>query len=238
MDGRWCFPLKGGLVSLFHFLPGDERTRAELTDLHLSRLGKQVGRLHQLTGAVRGDRPNPYGPATVDGWLEGLASERELKEDVNTLWRALAESGHGPELLPRGAIHADIFLDNVKWVGDQVSAIFDFEMACLDTYVLDVAITLNAWCFDADAGGYQWQLARAFLDGYEEERPLSADERAGLYFKSLFGAVRYATSRIRDFHLSKLPPDRLFRKDYRTYLKRTVALTGLGPAGFARALGR
>ncbi len=234
LAGLPFLPLKGGRVSVFHFLPGDELQRADLSPEHLERLGKQVGKLHRLSAPLSGDRPNPYGPATVSGWLEGLTGNAELKETAVELQVALEESLRGPSLLPEGAIHSDIFLDNVKWVGSQVSAIFDFEMACLAPYVLDVAITLNAWCFE---DGYRWPLAQSLLRGYEEERVLNALERQGLYFAALFGAVRYTTSRIRDFHLSKLPADRLFKKDYRTYLHRTRALRALGPTAFAERAG-
>jgi homoserine kinase type II len=134
---------------------------------------------------------------------------------------------------PRGVIHADLFMDNVKWLGDRVSALFDFEMACRDAYVLDVAITLNAWCFDN--GEYRPELCRGLLRGYQVERSLMPVEREHLFGHALFGAVRYTASRIRDFHLSGLPPDKLAPKDFRTYLARARALSAMGPGGL-RAL--
>ncbi len=138
------------------------------------------------------------------------------------------------DLVPRGLIHADLFMDNVKWLGDRVSAFFDFEMACRDAYTLDLAITLNAWCFP---GAYESDLCRGLLRGYQEARPLNTGERVDLFHQCLFGAVRYTASRIRDFHLSPLPPDKLFKKDFRTYLARVRALTDMGPAGFKALLG-
>ena len=137
-------------------------------------------------------------------------------------------------LLPRGPIHADLFMDNVKWVGDRISAFFDFEMACRDAFALDVAITLNAWCFD---GSYRPELCRALLSGYQGGRKIAGGEAEALYFQVLFGAVRYCASRIRDFHLSPLPPERLARKDYRTYLARARQLHQMQPAGFRQLLG-
>jgi homoserine kinase type II len=96
-----------------------------------------------------------------------------------------------------------------------------------------VAITLNAWCFE---GTYRRSLCRAFMDGYATERPLAPVEKGALFSHALFGAVRYAASRIRDFHLSPLPPERLFKKDFRTYLARTEALARMGQKGFADLL--
>jgi homoserine kinase type II len=71
--------------------------------------------------------------------------------------------------------------------------------------------------------------------GYQEARPLNDVERESLFGHALFGAVRFTASRIRDYHLSPLPPERLVRKDFRTYLARTRALLEMGPRGF-RAL--
>jgi homoserine kinase type II len=135
-------------------------------------------------------------------------------------------------LQPRGVIHADLFMDNVKWLGERVGAFFDYEMACRDAYGLDVAVTLNAWCFEE---GYRTELCPAFIRGYQDARPLSEVERESLFGHALFGAVRFTASRIRDYHLSPLPPERLVRKDFRTYLARTRALREMGPSGF-RAL--
>lgn len=217
--------LAGGRACVFRYLVGEERTRAELTDVHTERLGAELARLHQVTNGCSLERDNPYGPDCVGRWLAELRShpDAELSAIAEELSEALAEAHAELDaaLLPRGIIHADLFMDNVKWVGDRVSAFFDFEMACRDVLVLDLAITLNAWCFD---GGYVEPLVRALLRGYQSIRALEANEREGLRWALLFGAVRYTTSRIRDFHLSPLPSDKLFKKDFRTYLARVRAL--------------
>ena len=178
--------------------------------------------------------------------IQGLVSEA-FREDGGTetpdddltyanlgehLDRAERERSHG--LQPNGIIHADLFMDNVKWLADRVGAFFDFEMACRDAYGLDVAITLNAWCFD---GKYLPELCRAFIRGYQEARALLPVERESLFGHALFGSVRYTASRIRDFHLSPLPPEQLTRKDFRTYLARARALDAMGPAGLKALLG-
>ncbi|HVE86431.1 MAG TPA: homoserine kinase [Myxococcales bacterium] len=230
-SGAPFLPLGGGRVSVFGYLPGEELTRDLLTTDHCEHLGTELAKLHRAGNALVGDRANPYGPAVVRGWLEELSRNQDLelqgiaRECEDHLERVLS----GGRLAPRGVIHADLFMDNVKWLGDRVSAFFDFEMACRDELVLDVAITLNAWCFD---GGYQPAFCRALLRGYQDVRRLSGGERARLYEQALYGAVRYTASRIRDFHLSPLPPERLFRKDFRTYLARVRALDAMGPGGF------
>lgn len=229
--------LAGGRASVFEFLAGEELSRATLTPRHLERLGIALGKLHRIGLSFEGDRPNPYRPQTVRGWLEGLErhADPELRAIAGELQGLLARSQRAPVgPLPRGVIHADVFLDNVKWVGDRLSAIFDFEMACQDALILDVAITLNAWCFDE--GHYRPELTAALLGGYQQQRPLAPAEREHLWDASLFGAVRYTASRIRDFHLSPLPADRLFKKDFRTYLARARTLASLDGASFQRLI--
>ncbi|MCY1045233.1 homoserine kinase [Corallococcus sp. bb12-1] len=229
--------MHGGRISVFKWLPGEEFTRAQLTPDVLERLGAELGKLHRTTQSFGGSRGNPYGPEVVKGWLAGLRQrpEPELAAVAGELEGLLAraEAEH-PGLEPRGVIHADLFLDNVKWLGDRVGAFFDFEMACVDAYTRDVAITLNAWCFD---GGYQPGLCQAFLRGYQDARPLAEVEKAALFGHALYGAVRFTTSRIRDYHLSTLGADKLAPKDYRTYLSRARALGGMGPDGLRALVG-
>ncbi|WP_426750749.1 homoserine kinase [Myxococcus sp. Y35] len=237
-DGAPFLELEGGRVSVFRWLPGEELRHPALTPDHLERLGAELAKLHRDTQSFTGTRENPYGPETVRGWLEGLAThpDAELVSVARELEGDLARAQAARQgLEPRGVIHADLFMDNVKWLGDRVGAFFDFEMACREDYGLDVAITLNAWCFEG--GRYLPELCAAFIRGYLDVRPLSSVERANLFGHALYGAVRFTASRIRDYHLSPLPADKLVRKDYRTYLQRARALKAMGPEGFAALLG-
>lgn len=237
-QGAPFLELEGGRVCVFRWLVGEELVRSQLTPEHLERLGEELGKLHRITLNFSGTRANPYGAGVVRGWLEELRRhpQAELSAIAAELQGYLeqAEALRGG-LEPQGIIHADLFTDNVKWLGERVSAFFDFEMACRDAYGLDVAITLNAWCFDQ--GVYRPELCQALLRGYQAERPLSQGEREDLFGHALFGAVRYTASRIRDFHLSPLPPEQLTRKDFRTYLARARTLAERGPKGLRELVG-
>lgn len=226
--------LAGGRACVFGYLVGEELSRARFTEEHALRLGAELARLHRAAMSFGGHRENPYGSTCVEGWLAGLL--RHADAEVARAAHELSEiRGRAPALerglLPQGIVHADLFIDNVKWLGDRVAAFFDFEMACRDAFVLDLAITLNAWCFDQ--GSYLASRCRALVAGYQSERPLTAQERSALHSYAVFGAVRYAASRIRDFHLSPLPPEKLFRKDFRTYWARARSLDAMGQEGFA-----
>jgi homoserine kinase type II len=237
-DGAPFLELEGGRVSVFRWLPGEELRHPHLTPDHLERLGAELGKLHRDTQSFSGSRDNPYGPDTVRGWIAGLAGhpDAELARVAGELGRYLDKAEAVRQgLEPRGVIHADLFMDNVKWLGDRVGAFFDFEMACREAYGLDVAITLNAWCFEG--GEYLPELCRAFIRGYQDVRPLAPVERANLFGHALYGAVRFTASRIRDYHLSPLPADKLVKKDYRTYLARARRLAAMGPEGLAALVG-
>jgi homoserine kinase type II len=238
-QGKPFLELEGGRVSVFKWLSGEELKRPQLTPDHLERLGLELGKMHRITQSFGGSRDNPYSAAQVRSWLAGL--RRHSDEEVSSVAEELeehlerAERVRNQGLQPRGVIHADLFMDNVKWLADRVGAFFDFEMACKDAYGLDVAITLNAWCFDD--GAYRPELCKPFIRGYQDARPLSDVERDNFFGHALFGAVRYTASRIRDFHLSPLPPEQLTRKSFRTYLARARALDTLGAKGFRDFLG-
>jgi homoserine kinase type II len=235
--GEWWSELLGGRVSLFGWLAGEELTRAHLTPSHLEELGRALARCHRATESFGRRRDNPYGPSTVRAWVEGLLGrpEPELSAAARLLAATLEELASLPPVLePMGVIHADLFMDNVKWLGERVSALFDFEMACHDAYGLDVAVTLNAWCFE---GGYRTEWVRALMRGYVCERPLGPESLLALHRHARYGAVRFTASRIRDFHLSGMSADQLAPKDWRTYLARVRALEQMGEGGFRQLLG-
>src|SRR5207245_87679 len=137
--------------------------------------------------------------------------------------------------LPRGPIHADLFRDNVKWLDGRVAGVFDFEMACVDELALDLGITLLVWTFGKKE--FDRPRVRALLDGYGAERRILPEERAGLWARGTFGAIRYTLSRIRDFHLADVGIDALERKPWHRYAQRMVELQDLGPGGFAEVCG-
>lgn len=236
--GKWV-KWGDGFLSLFHWMEGVELTHRTVQPHHLRTLGAALARVHAALGRVTASRPNPYGPEVVAGWLRQLEAEAHPGLEGLPAFLLAAQSEAQEVMsrasnLPAGTIHADVFLDNVKWNGPDQPGLFDFEMACTAPLVQDLAITLDAWCFDG--GEYQRPLAQALLQGYGSVRRLSGEERQVLHGACLHGAIRFTTSRIRDFHLSALTPDRLQHKDYRTWLARVRALRAMGQAGFDRWL--
>ncbi len=123
-----------------------------------------------------------------------------------------------PASLPRGHIHADLFPDNVFFLDGRVSGLIDFYFAATDLYAYDVAVCLNAWCFEADLS-LNVTKARALLRGYQAARPLSPAEQAALPVLCQGAAIRFLLTRLYDW-LHTPPGALVTRKDPIDYLRR------------------
>ncbi len=227
--------VRGKPAILFHYVAGEEVPLEGVTPTRLLELGTKLGRLHELSDGFSQRLANRYGPAFLDGAITALEHHPRADAEVRAiipLLRDEKDAWQQLSALPLGAIHADLFRDNVRFLGDRIAAILDWEMACTDLYALDLAITLNDWTFTAE-GHFDPSLVRALVAGYQSQRPLRPEEKTALWPLSRAAAARYTASRLTDFHLSDLPPDRLLRKDWRRYRARLLTLRAMGSAGFA-----
>ncbi len=143
-------------------------------------------------------------PLSVAGWrpLFDLAAARADSVQPGLHDFIARELDHleaaWPTDLPVGVIHADLFPDNVFFLGDRLSGLIDFPFACNDILAYDVAICLNAWCFEPDHS-FNVTKARALLNAYGRERPLSAAEEAALPLLARGAAMRFLLTRLVDF---------------------------------------
>jgi homoserine kinase type II len=231
-DGATWVEVEGKPAMLFAYAQGEELERADVTPERCRRIGAEVGRLHALAPLFAAARANPYGPARVAAWVEELepdgGGDPLVAPALPMLRDELARAVPLPEA-PRGLVHGDLFLDNVLWVGDRVSALLDWEMSCVDALAYDLAVMVNAWCF---VERFEAPLARALLAGYRGEVALAPETAAALYPYARYVALRYTASRIHAFHLAALPADRLAWKDWTRYRDRLAALREMGEAGF------
>src|SRR5215468_4280501 len=170
-------------------------------------------------------------PAAIVTFLEGMwvrrPSAARCRERAHKVHRNL-ETLVGAELavlerewprgLPDGVIHADLFPDNVFFLGDKLSGLIDFYFACTDTLVYDVAICLNAWCFETDHS-FNVTKGRALLANYAKTRPLSHEEWEKLPLFARGAALRFLLTRLVDW--LDVPPGALVRpKDPREYARK------------------
>mgnify|MGYP001270276370 CR=1 FL=1 len=191
--------LAGRPAAICTFLDGIAVRRP--TAQHCGALGAALARLH-LAGQDFGQvRPNAL---SIDGWPP-LFAQAEAQAD--TVSARLAErtrrelealAAEWPSGLPSGIIHADLFTDNVFFIGAEVSGLIDFYFACTDAFAYDVAICLNAWCFEAD-GSFNLTKGRALLAGYRSVRPLAPEEVEALPVLCRGSAMRFMLTRLVDW---------------------------------------
>ncbi|MGC3004758.1 aminoglycoside phosphotransferase family protein, partial [Streptomyces sp. G35A] len=138
------------------------------------------------------------------GLVLHTGGEASLAEPAALLQSELAYQNHvaassAYAALPRGPIHADLFRDNVMFEGEELTGLFDFYFAGVDTFLFDLAVCLNDWCIDLPTGAHAAPRAQAMIDAYQAVRPLTAHERALLPAMLRAGALRFWISRLWDF---------------------------------------
>jgi homoserine kinase type II len=191
------------------------------TAVHCAALGEALAKLH-LAGLDFGRKRR--NTLSVEGWrpLFELCRDRanEVQRSLHDLIdkELAALEREWPRDLPQGVIHADLFPDNVFFLGDTLSGMIDFYFACNDALAYDVAICLNAWCFEPDHS-YNVTKGKALLQAYARVRPLSEVERAALPRLARGSALRFLLTRLVDWF--NVPPGALVRpKDPMEYFRK------------------
>jgi len=215
-DSKALRTLAGRPAAITTFLQGLWPRRMMLS--HCGQVGEALAALHLAGHDFELKRPNAL---SVAGWRPLYEGSRhhidaslagELKAEIDFF------EANWPTGLPSGVIHADLFNDNVLFLHDRLSGLIDFYFACNDAFAYDVAICLNAWCFEPDKS-FNATKGRGLLQGYESVRPLGADERKVLPLLARGAALRFLLTRLYDW--VHTPPDALVkRKDPQEYLAK------------------
>jgi homoserine kinase type II len=188
---------------------------------HCRALGDALAHLHQAGSDFPIRRENAL---SVSAWPRLFAQAESRADEVvpglaeETRIDLVFLTEHWPKALPGGVIHADLFPDNVFFLGEELSGLIDFYFACTDAFAYDLSICLNAWCFDAD-GSFNITKGAALMDGYTSVRPLSAEEVEALPILARGSALRFMLTRLVDW--LNVPPGALVRpKDPREYVAK------------------
>ena len=197
--------LKGKPAAVVTRLKGRNQLAPQAADC--AQVGAMLARMHLAGQDYPAHQPNLRG---LSWWNETIPVvvpyldpvQRELIESELAYQQTLAASS-AYQGLPQGAIHADLFRDNVMFDGPALSGFFDFYFAGCDTFGFDIAVCLNDWCIDLATGQLDQVRAQAFVAAYDEQRRLSDDELALLPALLRSAALRFWTSRLWDFHLPR-----------------------------------
>lgn len=218
-DGELLGELSGRPAALISFLEGMWLRKPEAK--HCREVGKALAAMHLAGEGFEITRPNAL---SVEGWKvlwdksEDRADEVEkgLRDEIRPEIDYLA--AHWPKDLPAGVIHADLFQDNVFFLGDELSGLIDFYFACNDLLAYDVSICLNAWCFEKD-GAYNVTKGKALLEGYQSVRPMSEAELEALPLLARGSALRFFLTRLYDW-LTTPEGALVVKKDPLEYLRK------------------
>jgi homoserine kinase type II len=198
----------GALFSILNGKPAGlvERVDGEASEppsvAHCAAVGGALGRIHIASQRYRTRLANRRGPA----WWRQAA--RALRPFLTPAQNALLQeelafqAGYAKARLPKAAIHADLFCDNVLFRGDTVVGIIDFGFAATDFLAYDIAIAVNDWC-DAGDGSLDGERTRAFIAGYHAVRPIVAEEREQWPALLRAAALRFWLSRLYDLYLPR-----------------------------------
>lgn len=200
-DGALFTHVAGRPAAMVSFVPG--QSRSVIRPTHAAAVGATLAQLHAAADGFAMTRANRL---SLAGWrglqqklgaqLEAVAPGLAVMVQEELAW--LSAQWPAAQALPRGVIHADLFPDNVFFQEAQVSGVIDFYFACEDWLAYDLAIAMNAWCFEPD-GTFHDEKAQRMVAAYDAVRPLNAAEKAALPLLLRGAALRFLLTRAHDW---------------------------------------
>lgn len=203
----------GALISTLHDKPVTIVTKLHgacqmaPAPVHCAAVGAMLAKMHVAAKDFPIRQPNLRG---LDWWRETTPvvlpyvpqeTQRLLQSEMAFQESFAASETYGQ--LPNGPIHADLFRNNVMFEGERLTGFFDFYFAGCDTWLFDVAVTVNDWCIDLATGELDATRVRAMLDAYHAQRPFNASEQLAWQPLLRAGALRFWLSRLYDFYLPR-----------------------------------
>ena len=204
-QGALIVPLHGKPAAIVSKLAGSSQMAPQ--PVHCAAVGAMLAKMHLAGQDFPLHQPNLRG---LDWWLEttpavlpymSADNAALLKAEIH-FQEAYASCAHY-HALARGPVHADLFRNNVMFDGERLTGFFDFYFAGVDTWLFDVAVTVNDWCIDLDTGVLDTARVRAMIDAYHAVRPFTADEQSAWQPMLRAAALRFWLSRLYDFHLPR-----------------------------------
>ena len=221
-NGNYITEIFGKKAAMVSFLEGNAKKFLDPNDCH--KIGIQAGKLHLITNNLVSKRQNKL---SVDSWKKIYSKVRndctKIHADLNKIVeKNLNEiESNWPKKIPSGIIHADLFPDNIFFKNNKLTGIIDFYFSCNDYYAFEIAICLNALCFEGYKENLSFNVTKAkkFIDGYSSVRQLKEEEKTSLKILCQGAAMRFLLTRVFDY--LNLTEGALVKiKDPVEYLKR------------------
>jgi homoserine kinase type II len=187
----------GAIIS---FLNGKALSSQEIQVVHCDNLGKMLAKLHLAGSDFKQKRSNDFNLLGINNLYQKLLKSNLITNHnqfiIEKIFFRFTENNHYNNL-PKGIIHADLFPDNIFFINHEISGIIDFYFAAQDYYIYDLAITINAWCFNHKQR-FSWRLFNALCNSYNNSKKLTSQELEGLQDFCLLAALRFYLTRLYD----------------------------------------
>ena len=202
------------------FLTGSSLEK--IKPIHCSNLGLTIAKMHNASEKLNIERENELGFNKLGNIIEKLQTFKK-QIDIETMRfiedEFLFLSKEINKDLPSGIIHADLFPDNIFFEENNLTGIIDFYFSCNDFYAYEIAICLNAWCFEDSNNEFNPTKAKYLLGSYNQERKFSNEEVEALPLLARASALRYLLTRLLDFY-SHEDSDLILKKDPNEYISK------------------
>ena len=221
-NGNYISEIAKKKAAVMSFLDGKAKKILSANECY--EIGTYTGKLHLITKNLSGSRENKL---SVDSWRNIYT---KVKKDCSKIHPNLSEiieknlqqiEKNWPKNIPSGIIHADLFPDNIFFKNNKISGIIDYYFSCYDTYAFEIAICLNALCFEGTNENLSFNVTKAkkFIDGYSTIRKLTKNEKESLIILCKGAAMRFLLTRVFDY-LNLVDGAIVKIKDPIEYLKR------------------
>jgi len=224
-SGRFYVEFQGKCLTVTRNLDGVELPVEAINAAHLSALGHTLANLHLIGRSYKKGIDNRFGFNRIVAIYREV--RRQLPSHLKNIVRVLDDEfsyleNYLDNNLPKGIIHGDLFADNVKFKGNRLTGVMDFEAACRGKLIYDLATAVNALCFIEER--YRIDRFEALISGYESLRPLSLPEWDSFPNELRFSALRFTVTRIKDFYLRRAEDNQRVYKDFKEFYDRLLIL--------------
>ena len=219
-QGNFSNSIKQKHAVITSFLTGSSLEK--IKPIHCSNLGLTIAKMHNASEKLNIKRENELGFDKLGIIIEKLKTYKKHIDDEKLKFiedEFLFLSKEISKDLPSGIIHADLFPDNIFFEENNLTGIIDFYFSCNDFYAYEIAICLNAWCFEENNNEFNPTKAQYLLGSYNQERKFSNEEVEALPLLARASALRYLLTRLLDFY-SHEDSDLILKKDPNEYISK------------------
>ena len=219
-QGNFSNSIKQKHAVITSFLTGSSLEK--IKPIHCSNLGLTIAKMHNASEKLNIKRENELGFDKLGIIIEKLKTYKKYIDDEKLKFiedEFLFLSREISKDLPSGIIHADLFPDNIFFEENNLTGIIDFYFSCNDFYAYEIAICLNAWCFEDSNNEFNPTKAKYLLGSYNQERKFSNEEVEALPLLARASALRYLLTRLLDFY-SHEDSDLILKKDPNEYISK------------------